>query len=238
MAIDRQAPAAISADATNGNRLLTAQTGAILIVLLLVLGVTILRIGQLLSVHMFVGILLIPPVALKLASTGYRFARYYTKDPSYRRAGPPAPALRGIAPIVVLSTIAVFATGVVLLFVGPQSSLRGTLQPLHKDAFIVWVVFMALHVAGHIAEIPGALDPRYEGRLTALASEITESLPGMRRSAAIAEPREWDAHGTGRAGRMLSLSGVVVAGIVLALVSLSWFGPWLHHAQTFVIRGG
>jgi hypothetical protein len=236
MAIDRQAT--LLGAGTNGNRLLTAQTGAILIVLLLVLGVTILRIGQMLSVHMFVGMLLIPPVALKLLSTGYRFTRYYTKDPSYRRAGPPAPVLRAIAPIVVLSTIAVFATGVALLLAGPQSSLRGTLQPLHKDTFIVWVVFTALHVAGHIAEIPAALNPRYQGRLTELAKQITESLPGMQRSAPMNEPSEWDAYGTGHAGRMLSLSGVIVAGVVLALISLSWFGPWLHQAQTFVIRGG
>ena len=66
---------------TDGNEQLTAFTGAILIVLLAVLGVTILRIRQLISVHLFVGLLLLGPVALKLASTGYRFVRYYTRDP-------------------------------------------------------------------------------------------------------------------------------------------------------------
>ena len=38
---------------------------------------------------MFLGVLLIGPVALKLASTGYRFVRYYTSEPRYRRKGPP-----------------------------------------------------------------------------------------------------------------------------------------------------
>ena len=47
------------------------------------------RIGQLLWLHLFVGLLLIGPVVLKLASTGYRFARYYTNDAVYRRKGPP-----------------------------------------------------------------------------------------------------------------------------------------------------
>src|SRR6266700_2655738 len=45
--------------------------------------------GRLPGLHMFVGLLLIPPVALKLASTGYRFVRYYTASPAYRRKAPP-----------------------------------------------------------------------------------------------------------------------------------------------------
>ena len=50
-----------------------------LLVLLAVEGVTILFLRPLLSVHIFVGMLLIPPVALKLGSTGYRFVRYYQR---------------------------------------------------------------------------------------------------------------------------------------------------------------
>ncbi len=55
--------------------------------LLLVIGLTILRIRQLISVHLFVGLLLIGPVALKMASTGYRFMRYYSGNRVYRRKG-------------------------------------------------------------------------------------------------------------------------------------------------------
>jgi hypothetical protein len=55
---------------TDGNERLTSITGLVLIVLLLVIDVTILRIGQLISVHLFVGLLLIGPVGLKMASTG------------------------------------------------------------------------------------------------------------------------------------------------------------------------
>ena len=49
---------------TDGNELLTSLTGAVLIVLLAVIGVTILQMRPLLSVHLFVGMLLIGPVAL------------------------------------------------------------------------------------------------------------------------------------------------------------------------------
>ena len=38
--------------------------------------------SQLLWVHLFVGMVLIGPVLLKMASTGYRFARYYTANPA------------------------------------------------------------------------------------------------------------------------------------------------------------
>ncbi|HEV7162164.1 MAG TPA: hypothetical protein VGN25_02815, partial [Solirubrobacteraceae bacterium] len=106
---------------TSGNERLTAATGAVLIALLAVIGVTILRLRPLLSVHLFVGVLLIPPVMLKMASTGYRFMRYYTANPRYRRKGPPAAPLRIIAPMVISSTFAVLATGVILLFLGPSS---------------------------------------------------------------------------------------------------------------------
>ena len=47
-------------------------------------GVTIVLIGDLLSAHMFIGMALIPPVLLKLGSTGYRFARYYSGARIYR----------------------------------------------------------------------------------------------------------------------------------------------------------
>jgi hypothetical protein len=192
---------------TAGNERLTAAAGTALIVLLAVIGITLLRLRPLLSVHLFVGMLLIPPILLKLASTGYRFVRYYTHDPAYRRKGPPAAVLRMIAPMVVLSTVVVFASGVALLLVGPSS--RDTLLPIHKVSFIVWGVFFALHVLGHVLELPSALRADYA--------------PSARLSSDV----------TGRSGRVLSLAGALVAGVVLALLVLPEFGPWLHASDLF-----
>src|ERR1700761_9310388 len=56
-----------------GNERLTAMTGAVLLILLLVEGFTILRLGRLLTLHFFLGMLLIGPVALKAGSVTYRF---------------------------------------------------------------------------------------------------------------------------------------------------------------------
>ena len=195
----------LTAGGTAGNEQLTAATGAVLLVLLAALGVTILRIRPLLSEHMFLGLLLIPPVALKMASTGYRFVRYYTANLRYRRKGAPPAILRLLAPLVVASTVVVFASGVALLLEGPSS--RGELLLIHKASFFVWIAVTAVHVLGHLSDLPRALNTKHD-----------------------IQP-ELDGYGTGRAGRILSLSGVLVAGVVLAILYIPQFAPWLnaHH---------
>ncbi len=95
----------ITGGGTDGNEQLTTVTGAILIVLLAVIGFTIPQLRQFIWLHLFVGMLLIGPVVLKMASTGYRFIRYYTGNAAYRGKGPPELILRLIGPIVVLSTV-------------------------------------------------------------------------------------------------------------------------------------
>ena len=126
----------VFAGATEGNRRLTATTAAVLLVLLAAEGATLLAIRPLLTVHVFLGMLLIPPVALKLASTGYRFARYYLRDAAYRREGPPRLLMRMlVAPFVIASTPGLFASGVALLVLGPGG---GIVLGIHKASFVVW----------------------------------------------------------------------------------------------------
>jgi hypothetical protein len=81
---------AITSGGPDGNEQLTTITGAILILLLAVIGFTIPQLRQFISVHLFVGMLLIGPVLLKMASTGYRFIRYYTGDGAYFPSFPPS----------------------------------------------------------------------------------------------------------------------------------------------------
>jgi len=126
-----------------GNAQLTSLVGLVLLILLAVEGATIPAIRQLLSVHIFVGMLLLGPVTLKLASTGYRAARYYTGAGEYVALGPPQALMRFIvAPVLVFSTIVLFSSGVLLLVV-PR---RGVVLELHKASFIVWFGAMSLHV--------------------------------------------------------------------------------------------
>ena len=76
------------AGGTEGNERLTVVAGALLIVLLAAVGVTIVFIGRLLWWHLFLGLAVIGPVGLKVGSTGYRFMRYYTADPPTVAKGP------------------------------------------------------------------------------------------------------------------------------------------------------
>ena len=160
----------------DGNEQLTAATGVLLLILLAALGVTILFLGRLLWEHLFLGLLLLGPVALKMASTGYRFVRYYTHDREYMRRGPPEMWLRLLAPGVVTMTVAVFATGVVLLFVGPAQ--RDPWLLLHKATFILWIAATALHVLGHLFEMPAALRGAQPGRRGAQRPAVGRRRPG------------------------------------------------------------
>jgi len=85
----------------DGNERLTAAVGLVLLVLTIAeLGTNVLGLGQFLSVHVFVGLVLIPPVLLKLASTGWRFARYYTGSKPYTAKGAPELPMRLLAPLL------------------------------------------------------------------------------------------------------------------------------------------
>ncbi|MFI5009298.1 MAG: hypothetical protein ACHQDY_03385 [Solirubrobacterales bacterium] len=190
------------AGGTEGNARLTTVTGVVLLVLLAALGITILRVHPLLEEHMFLGMLLIGPVALKMGCTGYRFVRYYTAEPRYRRKGPPELAMRILAPLVVLSTVVVFASGVALMLVGPSS--RGALLPVHKVSFFVWLSATALHVLGHLPDLQRVLAPG--------GTELAE----------------FDERRAGRGGRALALGGMLVAGLVLGVISISQFAPWAN----------
>ena len=132
-----------------GNSRLTATNGTLLIVLLAVEGVTILSIRQMITVHIYLGILLLGPVLLKTATTVYRFTRYYSGAPAYRRKGPPHPILRLIGPLVILTTLTVLGTGIGLIYTGLDHS--EPLLTLHKASFIAWVALMTIHVLGHLA---------------------------------------------------------------------------------------
>lgn len=186
----------------DGNERLTAATAVVLVVLLAALGVTILSIGSLIWWHVLLGMLLIPPVLLKLGSTGWRFARYYARAPEYLRRGPPLLPLRLMAPLVIAATLAVFATGVALLIVGPAG---GVLVGLHKASFVVWLVVTAIHVLAHLRSIPKLVASDWRRR-----------------------PLRPERNVPGTGWRALLLAGSVVAGAILAIATVRYAQPWVH----------
>ena len=151
----RPAPAA----GVEGNAKLTAMTGAILLVGFAVEGVTVLEIHRLLYWHFLIGLVLIGPVLLKIASTVYRFARYYMGSAPYVRKGPPTPVLRVLGPLVVLTSVAVLGTGVILAVTSRGS---GPWMFLHKASFVLWFGVMTIHVLNYAPRLPRMLGARSE----------------------------------------------------------------------------
>lgn len=184
-----------------GNERLTAATAVVLVLLLAAEGVTILFLRPLFSAHVFIGMLLIPPVALKLTTTGWRFVRYYTGRPEYVRRGPPVILLRLLAPLVVVSTLGVFATGVALLILGPRG---GIVVGLHKASFVVWLVVTGIHVLAYARRLP---------RLV-----LADWRPHARAERMVG----------GNAARRVLLAGSIAVGLVLALATVRYAHPWVH----------
>src|SRR5437588_9890861 len=133
-----------------GNEILTSAAAVVLVGLLVAEGITIVQMRGLLSAHMFIGLVLIPPVALKLGSTGYRMLSYYVGSRAYRVKGPPLLPLRLMAPLLVASTLAVLTSGVVLLAVGRKSNAVLT---VHKLSFIVFGVLLAVHFLAYVPRV-------------------------------------------------------------------------------------
>src|ERR1700758_4333654 len=98
-----------------GNERLTAAVGLLVLAPVAVEVATILLgVHTFMSVHVFVGLALIPAVLLKLESTGWRFMRYYTRSRPYVELGPPQLAMRLLAPLFVAATVVLFGSGVAL----------------------------------------------------------------------------------------------------------------------------
>jgi len=171
-------------------------TGAVLLVLLAAEGVTLLRIHALLTVHFFIGMLLVGPVLLKMCSTSYRFARYYTGAAPYVRKGPPAIVLRLLGPVVLLTSVGVIGTGVALALVGPGQSLW---LLAHKAFFILWFGAMTVHVIWYAPRLP---------RLLGAAPAATRKIV------------------TGAGQRWLLLAAALAAGLAIAVATYHLAGAW------------
>jgi hypothetical protein len=133
-----------------GNEILTSAAAVVLIGLLVAEGITIVHMQGLLSAHMFIGLVLIPPVLLKLGSTGYRMVSYYAGSRAYRVKGPPRLLLRLLAPVLVASTLAVLATGVLMLAAGHRP---GALLTIHQVSSVVFGVVLAVHLLAYLPRV-------------------------------------------------------------------------------------
>ena len=196
-----------------GNERLTAATGAVLLALFAAEGFTILSIHQLITLHFFLGMLLIGPVALKIGAVAYRFARYYSGAPEYRRKGPPAPLLRLLGPFVLVTSVGVIGTGVMLAVTG---SAAGPWLFLHKAFFVLWFGVMTIHVLAYVWRLPRLIGSDLRGPA------------GLNRAYGALASRTL----AGRSTRWLLLAASIVSGLLIAAMTVHLAGPWagFHHS--------
>ena len=187
-----------------GNERLTASIGLALVVLLAAEAATLTSLRSLLLLHMSIGLVIIPVVAIKLGSAGWRFVRYYTGSAAYREKGPPHILLRLLAPMLVGATVVLLGTGVALVIAAPA---RGPLLDLHRASFALWVWLLAAHVLAHVRRA-------FRATRADLASPERRA-PGPRM-------------------RRYLVAFALVAGLVLALATLPRQHAWVDWARTHV----
>jgi hypothetical protein len=191
-----------------GNARLTAWLGLVLLVFFLAEGVTLVSVGQLITLHILIGALLIPLVLAKTATTGWRIARYYLGSADYRAAGPPPMLLRLLGPPVILTGIAVLGSGLALVALGDRSydnlvSIDGlgiSALTIHKVAVVLWLAVTALHV-------------------------LARTIPALRSAAGTTTGRPVPG-GRSRAAVVVT---TVLSGLVAGLVVVHLSGGWTHH---------
>lgn len=192
----------VTDEGVEGNSRLTGTIGLLLLLLLFAEGLTILSIRGLITFHVFIGLLLVPPIALKIVTTTYRFARYYTHARPYVRRGPPHPLLRLIGPLLIVTTVVLLGSGIWLLPVGPEKA--DLLLTVHKGSFVMWFGLTAMHVIGHVRET------------VVLAAEDWRRAT-LRRSA------------RGRGARAGAVALTLVAGLALGALVTPTATAWTGH---------
>jgi hypothetical protein len=151
------------------------------------------------SLHVFVGLALIPPVLLKLGSTGWRFTRYYTRSDAYVEHGTPRIAMRLLAPLFVVATVVLFSSGVAMGFLHGHALVVA--RRLHGPASVVWLVLFGVHALVYLkrALISGSREVTAAGR----------DVPG-------------------RSRRAFLVGATAVSGLVIGAATVPTQHRWVH----------
>ena len=194
----------------DGNERLTAVAGLILLAgIVFELATLLLGLQHTLSLHVFVGYVLLPPIALKLASTGWRFMRYYTRNEDYRVKGAPQIVMRVLAPLLVAFTVLLFGSGVAMgLLHGHALQLA---RRIHGPAAFCFTLLIGLHVLVYVRR--------------ALHSTVAEVTPVTRRAAA------------GAGARATLVGAAIAGGLVVGAATLPTQHVSLHLPPKHDHRG-
>lgn len=185
----------------DGNERLTAAVGLVLIGLAaLELATLLLGLQTTLHLHVLIGLALLPPIALKLASTGWRFVRYYTGSDAYRARGAPELPMRMLAPFLVVFTVLLFGSGVAMGFL--HGHALEVARRIHGPAAVGWLLTLGAHVLVYTPRAIRAVGGDLRGRTRVQAD--------------------------GAQLRAYLIAAAVTGGLVVALATLPVQHLWLH----------
>lgn len=144
-------------EAVAGNERLIALVGSVLLVLIGVEIVIAAMLRVLMPIHIFVGVLLTIPLCVKIGSVGYRFLGYYTGSPAFVHKGPPRLEMRLLAPLLLLASLGLVASGIILALLGPTNVWSVWVLRLHALSVMCWLPLLTLHVGAYIWRVPRLL---------------------------------------------------------------------------------
>lgn len=162
-------------------------------------------------IHFFVGFMLIPLVLIKLGSTGYRVARYYTHDPHFKGAGPPSLLARLVGPVIALSIIILLLSGIEMWSFANAFGIPWI--PVHVISSIVFTAALIVHIVMHVREAH-----------TEAGNDLAALPVAEEKYDEPLDPTEWR---RGLVTRRVVLAGGLGTGIALAISTSQWPGPQL-----------
>lgn len=189
---------------------LLALLGSVLFIGLVIEGVTIVFIGQMVALHVVLGMILLPIMAYKTIVAMYRFSMYYLGASDFKRAGPPEMLLRVIGPLLVVTTVILMFSGIILVYAKPDTSTATFWLILHRDDFVIWFGLLALHVLAYARRAFGTAgydlkDSRYHSLI-------------------------------GRRGRLISILIAAAFGVLLAWAVYPAIGQWASFFHSIPVR--
>ena len=140
---ERFRPTATPGLAVERNARLTVDAALVLLILFAIqIATVIIGVRTHLSLHVVIGLTLVPPLLIKISAVSWRFLQYYRHNEEYRLRGAPPPLLRLLGPVLVVVTLVLVGTGVAQ-FLAPNefNGPRGAIYDAHVASFVIWVPF-------------------------------------------------------------------------------------------------
>jgi hypothetical protein len=132
----------------DGNSRLTGISASFLLPLFLFEVVTVvLGVKSVITLHVVIGLILLGPALLKLASVTYRMVSYYRGVAAYQQRGRPTVGLRLLGAALGVLFVLLMASGLVLI-VGPNGA-HGPARAIHVVTAYLVVLLLAVHLAIH-----------------------------------------------------------------------------------------